>query len=75
VWPLLKALVAEGLSAHIAISLDLATASMWRHYGGQVGPIFLPQQIVARLRAEGYPETIIHQLTAQNIASRLAPNV
>jgi predicted metal-dependent phosphotriesterase family hydrolase len=73
-WPLLKTLVADGLSGHIAISLDLAMASLWRHYGGQVGLVFLPQQIIARLQAEGFSTTIIHQLTAQNIASRLVPH-
>ncbi len=73
-WPLLQTLVADGLSAHIAISLDLAMASLWQHYGGQIGLLFLPQQIVARLHAEGFPETIIYQLTAQNIALRLVPN-
>jgi predicted metal-dependent phosphotriesterase family hydrolase len=75
VWPLIKRLVADGLSAAVAISLDLAIASMWQHYGGRVGLLFLPQQIVARLQAEGFPETIIRQLTAQNIALRLVPNV
>jgi predicted metal-dependent phosphotriesterase family hydrolase len=63
------------LSAHIAISLDLAMASMWWHYGGQMGLVFLPQQIVPRLQAEGFSETTIHQLTAQNIASRLVTHV
>jgi predicted metal-dependent phosphotriesterase family hydrolase len=74
VWPLVKTLVADGLSAAVAISLDLAMASRWRYYGGQVGLVFLPQQIVARLQAEGFPETVIRQLTAQNIASRLVPH-
>jgi predicted metal-dependent phosphotriesterase family hydrolase len=73
-WPLIKTLVADGLSTHVAIGLDLAMASMWQHYGGQIGLPFLPQQIVARLQAEGFPETIIRQLTAQNIALRLVPN-
>ena len=71
VWPLLRTLVADGLGAHIAVGLDMAITSMWKHYGGRVGMLFLPHKIVARLRTEGFPEPIIRQLTAHNIASRL----
>jgi predicted metal-dependent phosphotriesterase family hydrolase len=71
-WPLLKKMVAEGLADRIAIGLDLAAASMWRHYGGQPGMLALPEQIVPRLRAEGMSESIIALLTGQNIARYLA---
>jgi predicted metal-dependent phosphotriesterase family hydrolase len=71
VWPLLKTLVADGLSANIAIGLDLADASMWAYRGG-AGLNFLPEQIIPRLRSAGFDEPTIADLTGQNIARRLA---
>lgn len=71
VWRLLKAMVDDGLSGSIAIGLDLAAAAMWQRYGGQLGMLALPQQIVPRLRQEGIGEQEIRQLTGQNIAQRL----
>lgn len=70
-WPLLKKMVADGLADRIAVGLDLAVASMWRHYGGQPGLLALPEQIVPRLRAEGISHSIIAKLTGQNIARLL----
>ncbi len=67
-WPLLRKMVADGLADHIAIGLDLADASMWRHYGGQPGMLALPERIVPRLRVEGLGEPVITRLTGQNIA-------
>jgi predicted metal-dependent phosphotriesterase family hydrolase len=71
-WRLVKAMVAEGLEDHVAVGLDLAVASMWRHYGGQPGMLALPQQIVPRLRAEDIPEVAVRKLAGQNIARYLA---
>lgn len=71
VWPLLEILVAEGLEAQIAIGLDMALASMWRHFGGHPGLDFLPHHVVPRLRAMGIPEPAIRKLTATNIAQYL----
>jgi phosphotriesterase-related protein len=71
VWPLLRALVADGLEGAIAIGLDLAPVEMWRFAGGP-GPLALPEQIIPRLRAEGLGEQAILRLTAQNVAERLA---
>jgi phosphotriesterase-related protein len=71
-WRLIATLVAEGLSAQIAIGLDLAIASMWQHYGGGPGMRVLPDEIVPRLRAEGIDEAGIAQLTGQNVARCLA---
>ncbi|MBN1965249.1 MAG: hypothetical protein JW910_11430 [Anaerolineae bacterium] len=70
-WSLVKALVAGGLDEHIAVCLDLAIAAMWRHYGGQPGMLFLPEQIVPRLYAEGISESTVQKLTGTNIARRL----
>ena len=70
-WPLLKKMVADGLAEHIAVGLDLAEGAMWRHYGGQPGMLALPEQVVPRLREEGISESVIAQLTGQNIAEYL----
>jgi phosphotriesterase-related protein len=68
VWPLLRSMVGAGLRGHVAIGLDLARASMWRFGGGELGLLALPNQIIPRLRAEGFDDQTIVSLTAQNIA-------
>lgn len=72
VWPLLKNMVGHGLGEQIAIGLDLARASMWRHYGGQPGLVMLLDQIIPRLRAEEISDAVIAQLIGQNVARCLA---
>lgn len=71
VWPLIQTLVAEGLETQIAVGLDMALASMWRHFGGHPGLNFLPHHVVPRLRARGISEPTIRRLTATNIAQYL----
>jgi predicted metal-dependent phosphotriesterase family hydrolase len=70
-WPLLAKMVADGLADRIAIGLDLADSSMWRHSGGQPGMVALAEEIVPRMRAKGMMESTIIQLTGRNIARRL----
>lgn len=70
-WRLIAALAADGLWNRVAIGLDLAFPETWRAYGGEPGLIFLPTDIVARLRREGYSEEIVRALTAGNIAHQL----
>ena len=70
-WPLLVALVEAGWGEHVAICLDLALSELWRHYGGGPGLLFLPEQIVPRLRALGLPPQTVRDLTGGNIARRL----
>jgi len=70
-WKLIAALVADGLAAHVAICLDMALAEMWTAYGGGPGMAFLPDVILPRLRAEGYPGDVIRQLTGGNVARYL----
>ncbi|MHB8626058.1 MAG: phosphotriesterase family protein [Aggregatilineales bacterium] len=72
VWPLIGEMVVDGLEKSVAIGLDMAYSSMWRHYGGQPGMLMLLETIVPRLHAEGMSETDVGRLTAQNIAERLA---
>lgn len=72
VWPLLKEMVVRGLGRHIAVGLDMASNSMWQHYGGQPGLITLPDQLMPRMRAEGIDDAIIDRLVGQNVAEFLA---
>ncbi len=71
VWKLMPALVAEGLGEHISICLDLAFPAQWRHYGGKPGLLFLPMDVLPRVRAEGIDEATIARLTGGNIARYL----
>ncbi|MBX3082584.1 MAG: hypothetical protein KF716_13185 [Anaerolineae bacterium] len=71
VWPLLRQMVADDCWQCIALGLDLALSSMWRHYGGEPGLMMLPEQIQARLREEHFPEEAIPSLLGQAIAKRL----
>ena len=71
VWPLLKAMTEAGLAGHIAIGLDLALSSMWRHFGGQPGLIALPELIWPGLRQAEIEEADIVKLIGQNIARYL----
>lgn len=71
VWPLLGRMVADGLAHRIAIGLDLADSSMWRHYGGRPGMLAMAEDVLPRLRAEGIAESTILKLTGRNIARHL----
>jgi phosphotriesterase-related protein len=71
VWPLLGRMVADGLAHRIAIGLDLADSSMWRHYGGRPGMLGMAEDVLPRLRAEGIAESTILKLTGRNIARHL----
>ncbi len=50
---------------------DLADASKWR-YGSGLDLTFSKKQIVPRLKAEGFDDALIADLTGQNVARRLA---
>jgi phosphotriesterase-related protein len=71
-WPLLLAMVQAGFGDYIAIGLDLARTSLWRHYSGWPGLVTLPDQILPRLHQEGLSETEVAKLTGQNILRLLA---
>jgi phosphotriesterase-related protein len=71
VWPLLFDLVNDNLADHIAIGLDLAQTSMWRHYDGGPGLVALPDQILPRLYHQGLSETVAAKLVGQNVAKFL----
>jgi phosphotriesterase-related protein len=66
VWPLLFDLVDDNLADHIAIGLDLAQSSMWRHYDGEPGLVALPDQILPRLYHHGLSETVAAKLVCLN---------
>ena len=71
VWPLLRQMVQEGLGHSVALGLDLAQSAMWKHYGGEPGLAMLPTQVLARMKAEGFPEDVIRNLIGHAIAQRL----
>lgn len=72
VWPLLKAMVAQGWSDYVAIGLDMARTSFWRNFDGQPGLVYLVDKLIPRLRQEEIGDAIIARLTGQNVAQRLA---
>jgi predicted metal-dependent phosphotriesterase family hydrolase len=72
VWPLLKEMVAQGLEGSIAIGLDMASSSMWRHYGGQPGLVVLIDQLIPQLRAKEISDAAVDRLIGQNVAECLA---
>jgi predicted metal-dependent phosphotriesterase family hydrolase len=71
VWPLIQQMVEADLTNHIAVGLDLGIASMWRSYGGQPGLLALPEKILPRLHEAGINDSVIAQLTGQNVARYL----
>jgi predicted metal-dependent phosphotriesterase family hydrolase len=72
VWPLLKQMIADGLSENIAVATDMADPAMWSHMGGGPGLTGLTGQIIPRLEAEGVDAGTIRRLTGENIARHLA---
>jgi phosphotriesterase-related protein len=71
-WPLLLAMVNdERLEDHIAIGLDMARASMWRHYEDGPGLVTLPDRILAHLHNEGLSESTVSKLAGENVAKFL----
>ena len=75
VWPLLMQMIRAGYVEHIAVGLDMARSTRWRHYGGGPGLVFLPDVILPRLHHEGLSETEVAALTGQNVAQFLARSV
>lgn len=71
VWPLIDAMVADGLEGSIACGLDLADASMWRFGGGAFGMAGLRQVVVAGLRSRGLSDEHVRGLTGRNVRVRL----
>lgn len=68
VWPLLLAMVRAGWEDQIALGLDLARSSMWQHYQGMPGLIYLPDRVLPRLHHEGLNETSVAKLVGGNVA-------
>ncbi|GAC1322969.1 MAG: hypothetical protein NVSMB22_10230 [Chloroflexota bacterium] len=71
VWPLLRAMVAEGLEAQVTLGLDVVDVALWHVYGGP-GLRTIPTTILARLRAEGASDEQLRAVGGQNIARLLA---
>lgn len=66
VWPLLSAMLEEGLYRHVAIGLDIVDRALWHVCGGP-GLRAIPEVIVPRLRSEGASEAAIKAMVAGNI--------
>jgi 5-phospho-D-xylono-1,4-lactonase len=65
-WPLLRAMLAEGLHRHVAIGLDVVDRAIW-HVDGGPGLRSITEVIVPRLRSEGATEAAIEAMVAGNI--------
>ena len=66
VWPLLAAMMAQGLHRHVAIGLDIVDRTLW-HASGGPGLRTIPQTIIPRLRSLGAGEAEIQDMVAGNI--------
>lgn len=62
VWPLLRAMIAEGLWRHVTLGLDLANGTAWRAHGGP-GRRWLPSVALPRLRRDGVDDIAIQALS------------
>ncbi len=74
VWPLLLEMMRGGWVENIAVGLDLARSSMWRHFDGGPGLVALPDSILPRLHREGFSESVISKLIGQNVTQFLVRN-
>ncbi len=70
VWPLLRAMIADGLWPWVTLGLDLVDAASW-HVRGGPGLRALSVDVLARLRREGVGDTIARALTGGNVARLL----
>jgi phosphotriesterase-related protein len=68
VWPLLLGMVESGLAAHVAICLDAALPSMWKHLGGEPGLLAFMETIRPRLEREGVDAQTAAALLGGNVA-------
>lgn len=72
VWPLLEALLQEGLDGAVACALDLADAAQWRFRSGGPGMLGLVEIVRPRLERLGLAQAQIAALLGGNISARIA---
>lgn len=72
VWPLLEALLQEGLAGAIACALDLADGAQWRFRSGGPGMLGLIEIVRPRLERMGVAQAQITALLGGNIYARIA---
>ncbi len=70
VWPLLRAMIADGLWSQVTLGLDLVDVASWRVRGGP-GLRALAVDVLARLRREGVADAIGRALSGGNVARLL----
>lgn len=71
VWPLLRAMIDDGLWRQITLGLDIVDANLWAARGGP-GLRAIPLAIMARLRRDGVGEEAVRALGGGNVARLLA---
>ena len=72
VWPLLEAMISDGLDDAVACALDLADPLMWTFGGGGHGAGGLATVVAPRLLARGVPTASVAKVTGGTIRERLA---
>jgi phosphotriesterase-related protein len=71
VWPLLDAMLADGLEESVACALDLADHRGWRFGGDPVGMAGLPDVVAGGLRKRGADDDQVARLVGANVTERL----
>jgi len=71
VWPLLHAMIDDGLWRQITLGLDIVDAGLWAARGGP-GLRAIPLAIMARLRRDGVGDEVVPALGGGNVARLLA---
>ncbi len=71
VWPLLHAMIDDGLWRQMTLGLDIVDAGLWAARGGP-GLRAIPLAIMARLRREGVGDEMVRALGGGNVARLLA---
>ena len=72
VWPLIRAMLAAGLGASLALATDLAEGALWQRIGGGPGLVGFAASIKRRLEILDIEPEVISGLMGGNIARRLA---
>ncbi len=77
-WPdsviidLILAMLEAGFGDRIMLAMDVATRSIWRHYGGGPGLDYLLRHFIPRLRSAGATESDVTRFLVDNPARALA---
>lgn len=70
-WPLLDAMLCDGLQDAVAVGSDLADRSQWRFGGDPLGMSAWTNSIAPAMRERGYNDDAIAALCGGNVRERL----